>query len=68
MGDRYVAVEGSTMGHGCCFDGTVIDTEAPEYDNVLCECCTLEQAKMIAAALNERTYARGPRGGWALTH
>jgi hypothetical protein len=55
MGDRYVAVEGSTMGHGCCFDGTVIDTEAPEYDNVLCECCTLEQAKMIAAALNERT-------------
>ena len=58
---RYKAIEGSQLGHGCCFDATVIDTDKPvmlggkHYDNqydVVCECVDMETAKKIAAALN----------------
>lgn len=59
---RYRAVEGSESGH-CCFTATVIDLAEPEmhsegywlgwYDRV-CECFSIEDAKYIAEALNEK--------------
>lgn len=62
---RYKAIEGSQMGHGCCFDATVVDTERqemykgepwprggePQYEAV-CECPGMEEATLIATALN----------------
>lgn len=47
-GDEYRVIEGSHLGHGCCFDATVMDSR----DNVICECLTMEVAQRIAAALN----------------
>lgn len=48
---RYKAVEGSVLGHGCCFDATVIDTQSE--DDVVCECHGFETAQKIADALNK---------------
>lgn len=55
-GPRYQVVDESQSGH-CCFDFTVVDTQAPHemYRNLfeaVCECFGREQAVMIAAALN----------------
>lgn len=46
--EEYRVIEGSHLGHGCCFDATVMDSR----DNVICECLTVEVAQQIAAALN----------------
>jgi len=62
MSERFKAIEGSD-GHDCCFDATVIDTTKPvmiagrHYKDKLetvCECTTMEDAVMIALALNLR--------------
>lgn len=61
---RYVVVSGSETAH-CCFEATVVDTARPRviggkpfapngaqrYENV-CECLDVEDAEMIANALN----------------
>lgn len=50
---RYKAVKGSELGHECCYDGTVVDTETKERNYVVCECDDLETAQWIAGALNK---------------
>ena len=66
MIERYKVIDGSNSGH-CCFVSTVVDTLRPliihgkPYHNddggpqfeTVCECFEAEDAKKIAAALNE---------------
>jgi hypothetical protein len=52
---RYRVIAGSQSGH-CCFDATVVDTTKPipqsdRFEEV-CECFEVEQATLIANALN----------------
>jgi hypothetical protein len=57
---RYRVVEGSQSAH-CCFEATVVDTTRPlmvagehylgRFEEV-CECFEVEDAELIAAALN----------------
>ena len=52
MSERYKAVEGSESGH-CCFDATVVDTQAPNpLFCWVCECFDMGNAQKIADALN----------------
>lgn len=65
LAPRYVAVAGSESGH-CCFGATVIDQTMPTLNGdgenmvlsgvpkfeAICECCDMESAERIAAALN----------------
>lgn len=60
MSERYI-VSTDAAEHRCCYDAAVVDTAKPvmiggkqyekEYERI-CECHTVEDAKMIAAALN----------------
>lgn len=60
MSTRYKASEGSELGHGCCFNATIVDTMQPTYDGdgkvygyeVICE-CDMKDADYIAHALNQ---------------
>lgn len=52
---RCVVVDGSQSRH-CCFDATVVDTSKPtgymgQFDAV-CECFTVEDARVVCDALN----------------
>lgn len=53
MSERYKAVEGSKTAH-CCFEATVVDTQAPTQDDSVwvCECFDMESAQKISEALN----------------
>lgn len=60
MTARFVVVDGSESSH-CCFRATVVDTAKPliirdqHYEGQfeeLCECFDLEDAELIARALN----------------
>ena len=60
---RYVAEEGSELGHSCCFNGTVLDTARKQHngrDAVVCECWDVDTAQRIAAALNAAAAAGMP--------
>lgn len=53
---RYQVVTQSESGH-CCFEATVVDTEKPhpyykDKFDWICECFDVEQAELIADALN----------------
>jgi hypothetical protein len=66
MTPRYKAVERSILGHACCFDASVVDTniDPPPYareagddwygNQVVCECSGMGQAQVIANALNAK--------------
>lgn len=60
MSARYKAVEGSESWH-CCFEATVVDTQAPILDSSawLCECFDMETAQKIADALNSAHRKQG---------
>jgi hypothetical protein len=52
----FLAIEGSQSAH-CCFAATVIDTSSPQtYGefHAVCECFSLEEAQLIADALNAK--------------
>lgn len=66
---RYKIIEGSQLGHSCCFDFTIVDTALPvmnadnrhllingqkRYKDV-CECYGRDDAELICGALNEKT-------------
>lgn len=53
MGDRYVIESGSQSNH-CCFECTVVDTHKSNFGRfeAICECFSLEDAELIARALN----------------
>ncbi len=62
MSERYKVVDGSESAH-CCFEATVVDTTKPlmiggeHYNNryvEVCECFSIEEANLIANALNQR--------------
>jgi hypothetical protein len=68
---RYEAVHDSVSGH-CCFAATVWDTHKPlmignkHYESrgrfefvTVCECFSIEEAKIVAAALNAATPEKG---------
>lgn len=63
---RYVVIEGSTLGHGCCFDATVVDTTMPNQDYsercaaVVCECFDMQIGQAIADAMNATEATRSP--------
>ena len=58
MNQRYKVEEGSDSGH-CCFEYTVLDTEAPVVINayqglkVVCECFDKSCAGLVCDALNK---------------
>lgn len=57
---RYVIVVGSTSAH-CCFEASVIDmavVHAGQHDTV-CECFTMQDAKLVCAALNAQEAVHG---------
>lgn len=63
MSARYKAVEGSESGH-CCFEATVVDTQAPHPafandPDWVCECYDMATAQKIADALNAAEAAGG---------
>ena len=54
---RYKVLARSKLGHGCCFNHTIVDTINTEgymegTDDVVCECRGKENADNIAKALN----------------
>jgi hypothetical protein len=63
---RYTVVKGSQLGHGCCFDATVVDRTKPELDAggepiiykgqplfaVVCECFDEADAQTVCDSLN----------------
>ena len=62
---RFQVRDGSQLGHGCCFDATVVDTTRPvvfggepyapdgeQQYKVVCECLETHDAMMICLALN----------------
>ena len=68
---RYEAVHDSVSGH-CCFVATVWDTHKPlmiggkHYESSgrfefmpVCECFSIEEAKIVAAALNAAALQKG---------
>jgi hypothetical protein len=52
---RYKALEGSQ--HGCCFEAHVLDTG---NDETICECFSIEEAELIASALNYQSVVPHP--------
>ena len=63
MNSRYIVVNGSETSH-CCFEATVVDTAKVEwtYNDIkhyrsICECFSIEDAEIIAAALNKGAVA-----------
>ena len=71
MTNRYQVIERSESGH-CCFECTVVDTSRPDmsadggkapmiidgrqiYETV-CECFSIENAKLVAEALNRMKH------------
>ena len=53
--ERYRVVEGSELGHGCCFDSTVVDTHKGinGHYKTVCECAEMEDAEHICKLLNK---------------
>lgn len=54
--ERYAVVLGSQTAH-CCFEATVVDTHErssifPDQFIPICECFNVEDAQLIANALN----------------
>lgn len=52
---RFKVIEGSLLGHGCCFTATIVDTEGngqEDYENVICDLVTVEWANTVATLLN----------------
>ena len=57
---RYIVIDESVSWH-CCFAATVVDTAHASPDHqcfssdylVVCECFTVEDARMIADLLND---------------
>lgn len=61
---RYQVVDGSESGH-CCFEATVVDVQRPNpahpnFFYQMCECFDINDAKLIAEALNGQPDAGGP--------
>lgn len=59
---RFVVVEGSLLGHGCCYSFTICDTSKPSPSRpgeVLCEAFDRTDADAIAHALNAVDDAAG---------
>lgn len=50
---RYKVLEGSESNH-CCFEATVIDTDMDSSLHAVCECFSMEEAQMVADALNAK--------------
>lgn len=46
--ERYIAEQGSVLGH-CCIEATVVDTS---NSGVICECLDIDTAQRIAVVLN----------------
>lgn len=49
---RFQVIEGSLLGHGCCYAFTVCDTTKPSLHRALCETFDRIDADTIANALN----------------
>lgn len=59
-GDRYKVVAGSSSQH-CCFDYTIVDTgnlDGFGFPESICECFEVEDATLVAAALNYHSITR----------
>lgn len=53
-GPRYQA-RAEAHGHACCYEACVLDTvelDGYGHHQLMCECFTIEEAKLIALALN----------------
>lgn len=64
---RYILINKSLSGHGCCFGYTIVDTRAkvPEelaaslvdeterVGKLVCECTDQEEAERVLTALNQ---------------